>query len=545
MIKTAMGNNIDYETLKRSFYEVINDKFTLDNSLKIDCFKEKTCLEILISDIEENILPEVIDLIKRVINEYQIIDDFLIRSFDDIDKIYFVSHNTNSKNKIVNENQPFLKDDKKYNSSNFSFSFILFILGFLSLGIIGGIYYFTRPCVLGNCELITVTENSVSNLLKNQSKEDLTEVKIKELQLGLIEAINDLKRIPFWSKSYENASLLIKDYQDQVSQLDNLLIALNSVNTAETVIKNLPLSLDEWNRVKGFFQDAIAIFNNLNIEELNGIKEDKLAKYNNQLKVIDDKIIQEKKADELLSKGKAMATEIETLQTQVVNLSGLENLQQNWQLAIKTIESIPPQTNAYQEKETTLNTYLQQLIPVQNKIIKEKTALNIKNQAQKTIKLAEESQKNNQWTKAVSLWQEAISLFKKISPEVLVKKEIIDLESKANKQLTIAKSELKQAIIKEKIKQELNKICQNAEEICTFNVSKESVKVFLTDRYLQKIASLSTVTKLTNNNEQQKQITTHINQVEKNYQYISTKYKIPVEIYNPQRQLIMIYNQPI
>ncbi|MBL1210865.1 MAG: hypothetical protein FWJ34_14685 [Geminocystis sp. GBBB08] len=66
----------------------------------------------------------------------------------------------------------------------------------------------------------------------------------------------------------------------------------------------------------------------------------------------------------------------------------------------------------------------------------------------------------------------------------------------------------------------------------------------MTDKYLQKITSLSVMTNLTNNNEQEKKITTHINQVEKNFQYISTKYNIPVEIYNPQKQLIMIYNKP-
>lgn len=240
-----------------------------------------------------------------------------------------------------------------------------------------------------------------------------------------------------------------------------------------------------------------------------------------------------------------MAIDIENQQGKVTDLLGLENLQQNWQLAIKTIESIPAQTNAYQEKDKTLNNYLQQLIQIQNKINKEKTALNIKNQAQEKIKLATESQNNNQWTKAVSFWKEAISLFKKVPGEVLVKQEINDLESNANKQLEMAKSELKQAVKREEIKKELNNICINIEEICTFNISKESVKIFLKDRYLQKIASLSAVTNLSNNNEQQKQIITHINQVEKNYQYISTQYNIPVEVYNPQRQLIMIYNKPI
>lgn len=543
MIKTAIGNDIDYETLKTAFNKAIDEQINLDYPLNIDCFQEKNFLIISINDLEKDAIFKVINLIQQVINDYQIIDDFLVRSASNTDKIYFASNKND--NDMLKENQPLLKDSQKYDSSNFSVSFILFIVGFISLGVIGGIYYFTRPCVLGNCELMTITEKSVSGLLQSSSQEDLTEVKIKELQSGLIKAINDLKRIPFWSKSYENSSLLIKDYQEQVSQLDNLLVALNSVNTAQTLSQNLPLSLDEWNRVKGFFEEAITIFNNLKIEELNTIKQNKLALYNDQLKLIEKAILREQKADELLNKGKIMAAEIENLQTQVTDLSGLENLQKNWQLAIKTIESIPAQTTAYQEKEEFLNNYLQKLILVQNKVNQEKTALNFKNQAQEKIKLAKESEKNNQWTKAVSLWEEAISLFKKIPPEVLVKKEIIDLQSKTNKELAKAKSELKQAVIREEIKQELNKICKNTEEICTFNISKGSIKVFLTDKYLQKIASLSAVTKLTKNNEQEKQIANHINQVEKNYQYISTKYKTPVEIYNPQRQLIMIYNPPI
>lgn len=536
MINTAMGNNIDYETLKKTFYESINDKFTNDVSVQIDCFKENNYLVILINDIDDNIIIEIVSMIKEVIKEYQIIDDFLIRNLDNKNNIYYISNDSN-------QNLAF-KDDKKYNSTNFSVSFILFILGIVSLLGIGTFYYFTRPCVIGNCELITTTETSISSLLKNQSQ-DLTEEKIKELQLSLIDGINDLKRIPFWSKFYDNANILINDYENQVKQLDDLLLALKSVNTAEIVIKNLPLSLDEWNRIKGFFQEAIATINNLDIEELNSFKENKLANYNNQIKIIDQAIIKEKQGDELLNKGKALVTEIENQQTQINNLSALENLQNSWALAIKTIESIPPQTTAYIEKEAILKNYLQNLMGVQNKINQEKNALNIKKQAEEKITLAKESQKNNQWTKAVSLWEEAISLFDKIPSEVFIKKEITDLKSTTNKQLITAKSELKEAVKREEIKKEVEKICKNTEEICTFNVSKESIKIFLTDKYLDRIASLSAVTKLTNNIEQQKQISTHINQVEKNYQYLNTKYNIPVEVYNPQRQLIMIYRKPI
>ncbi|BAQ64911.1 hypothetical protein [Geminocystis sp. NIES-3709] len=531
MIKTAIGDNIDCETLKHKFYEIIPDNFESLDRFEIDCFKEDNYLVILIN--ESN--PELIDRIKNILEEYQIVDNFIIRDFHDAEKIYFSK---------IEQNLEVLNKKNYYTSQNFSIGFIISILGIFSLGIVGIFYYFTRPCVLGNCSVIAEKETSISSQFKDKSQ-DLTEENIKNLQLSLITAINELKRIPPWSKFHEEATFFIKQYENEVNQLEQLLTALQLEKDSKSLTKNLPLSIDEWNRIKSFWQQAIELIKSITIEDLQSFKQEKLSLYQNQLTVTENNIIKEKQAEENLIKAQNLATEIENKEKQITTLTDLENIEKRWETAIKQIESIEPLTKAYQEKEQILNTYLANLIKIQKQITTEKNALNIKNQAQKTIDLALESQKNNQWTKAVSLWENAINSLKKISPNTLITKEIKDLEINTTKQLETAKSELKQAIVREEIKNELKNICNNGELRCSYSVDKSTVKIFLAEEYLKKIASLSNLNRLTKNNEQEKQINTHIEQVEKNYQYISTKYKILVEVYNPQRQLIMIYHTPI
>lgn len=531
MIKTAIGDNLDCETLNHKFHEIISREFDNLERIEIDCFKEDNYLVILISES----ITEVIDRIKDILKEYQIVDKFLIRNSNDVNEIYYNS---------IDHNLEDVKQQKNYSSQNFSVGFIVSILGVISLGIIGIFYYFTRPCVLGECVVIAETETSISNQFKANSQ-NLTEENIKTLQLGLITEINQLKRIPRWSKYHEEASSFIEKYEQKVTQLDNVLVALKLEKDSISLTQNLPLSLDEWIRIKGFWQESIELMNSLNIDDLENFKQEKLNLYQNQLTIADNNINKEKQAQENLINAQNLATTIENKQKEISSLTDLENIEKSWQTAIKQVESIEPLTQAYQEKETLLNNYLLNLMEIQKQITKEKNALNIKNQAQKNINEALESQKNNQWTKAVSLWENALKELKKIAPETFIAQEAKKLETTTTKQLEIAKSELKKALVKQEIKAELDTICNKSELNCSYSVEPNTVKIFLNQEYLQKISKLSSLNSLTNNDQQKQQINTHIEQVEKNYQYISTKYKIMVEVYNPQRQLIMIYNTRI
>ncbi|MGI0480791.1 hypothetical protein ACN4EE_08365 [Geminocystis sp. CENA526] len=530
MIKTAVGENLDYTTLKREFHEIISRDFEHLDRVEIDCFQEDNYLVILIS---ENI-PELLDRIKDILTGYQIIDNFIIRNINDKEIIYYDSIDNSSED---------IKRSNYYNSQNFSVGFIISILGVLSLGIVGIFYYFTRPCVLGECTVIAETKTLILEDFK-ENTQDLNQENIKSLQVTLIEGINELKRIPSWSKSHKEATSAIVKYQEDVKQLDNLLQALQLENNSKSLTNNLPLSLDEWTRVKDFWQESIDLINTLTIESLQNFKQEKLNLYQSQLTIAQTNIDKEKQAEENLIQAQNLAQQIETQQKEITNLTDLENIEQSWQTAIKQIESIEPLTKAYQEKESILNNYLVNLIEIQKRIAYEKNAVNQKKQAEKTINLALDSQKNNQWTKAVSYWENALNEVKKIPTETFIASESKTLENNITKQLDKAKLELKQAIVRQEIKAELETICNQTELKCNYSIDNNSIKIFLNQEYLQKISTLSNLNSLTNNDAQKQQVNTHIEQVEKNYQYLSQKYKMLVEVYNPQRQLIMIYNTP-
>lgn len=285
-----------------------------------------------------------------------------------------------------------------------------------------------------------------------------------------------------------------------------------------------------------------APLNKIKSEEFKEFKTLRINTYQQQLSFVNRQIEKENLAINKRENAEKIVAQIKGENNITNSLEALKEREKKWKSAIQEIEQIPPQTAVYQEKEEIINDYLQQISEVQKKITIEENALNLKKNIEEKMKSAQEQEKQNQWTKAVNLWQEVINLTGTISPDSWLKDEIEKQKNEAEGKLEIAQGALKKAVKREEIKTKLREICQSSERICSYTVSDSNIKVYLTDEYIQKITSLSVMSDLTNNNEQEKQIINHINQVEKNYQYISSKYQIPVEIYNPQQKLIMIYN---
>ena len=71
-------------------------------------------------------------------------------------------------------------------------------------------------------------------------------------------AIEKLNRIPRWSSYHQESTQLISQYQQIVQDLNYFIEANKLVKNADNMSKQLPLSADEWKRVKKFLQDAIA-----------------------------------------------------------------------------------------------------------------------------------------------------------------------------------------------------------------------------------------------------------------------------------------------
>lgn len=135
----------------------------------------------------------------------------------------------------------------------------------------------------------------------------------------------------------------------------------------------------------------------------------------------------------------------------------------------------------------------------------------------------------------------ALDSLEKIPIGSLIIEDVTSLKNVTQEKLELAKISLKEAIKKEQIKSELKTICSATENICTYDVSNEKIKIFLTKGYFDKIVSLSKIQDPDNTSSKTEQLVRHIKQVENNYQYLSNKYSLPVEVYNYNKNLIMIY----
>jgi len=427
----------------------------------------------------------------------------------------------------------------RYKSRNFSVGFVSLLVGLLCISTGAIAFYFTRPCVVGECNLIPEAqahvEESVNQINVNATKDDLN-----QLQLNIISVVLELNTIPSWSNYYDQAQALVTQYNTKIDDIEQVLESLQLAQSAQNMTSELPLSLEEWQRVETMWQSAIALIESVESPFLQLWINNKIVNYQNNLTVVTENKNQEKKAEELLLIAKNNATENREILNNRTSLKELETVENNWQEAIANVREIPSQTTAELEKNQLLDKYSNQLLKVQEQIVLEQKAINLHQEVEETIDLAKSSEENNQWSQAVNRWQESLNKIELFPPETLLSSSIESLKNESNQRLSMAENKLQLAINREQAREEIEKICDGNGKICDYTVTNEIIKVFLTPNYLETIANI-TQQSINSSATETQQLINHINQVEQNYRYISFKYQIPVEVYNPQQRLIMKY----
>lgn len=548
IINTAIGEEINSDVFQAKINQVIQEDDKINCDCQTYCYKENNRLIIVLEKSCFPCLENIVQLIINQIAEDKITDHFLICEQNSVDNIYYDSEKPLEKsyhNLSYSEDNPNISLENNpplpYKSANFSVSFIVFILGIISLVTIGVSYYFSRPCVLGECTLLTETNESVSNILNTGLKADLTEEEIKTLIKKIAVNIQELRRIPPWANSHSQAQSLITQYQNNINDLDKLIQSSKLADDGINMTQQLPLSGEEWQRVENFWLIAIALIKEIKSPELESLKELRMREYQEKLELVSQGKQREEIAEKRLENIKEIAQQIKGIETQIKSLTDLAQLEQQWQIIIIELESMSPETTSYKQKDKLINEYLISLSTLQQKKNLEEKAIELKDSITEKINEAETQEKNNQWSSAVSLWNEALSMIEKFPSDSWLTAQINDLKGDTNQKLEQAKKQLKEAIKKQEIKGDLKKICTQTEKICDYEVSSNNVKIYLNSEYLKKVKSLSNLSNLSDNSKKQ-ELLNHIQQVEKNYQYISSKYNLPVEVYNPEKELMIVYN---
>lgn len=547
MIKTTLGIDLDYSTLERILHERLNTNPDSVSSLKIRCFSRDESIVIIVEHPEDVISHprRIFRVIRNLAQEKKIVGEVLmylvvhgkdkpqffnqITLYSPTDSKTEVHKGKNSQNSTGRFSDFIPK--KRENKSSLVTIILATLLSLLGVSVLG--YLLSRPCVIGKCLLLTESKKSAEDSLSiiAENKPSISLINIKQ---QLTESIEKLKVIPAWSKHYSEAEELSKNYQLEIKKIDKAIQAIQLGDQAKSMLKNQPLSKQKWQEVVNLWENAISIFQEISDKNPNSFFTKKQQEYENNLANVKAKLEQEEEAQKSLLVAQDAAKLAQSRQTSVKSLADLQQVEATWKTAIAKLETIPIETTAYRKKQELLDIYISKLVEAQQNTKQEEVATNLYDQALNQRQRAKNYAGNNQWSLAVSAWQNTIRYLEQMSAQSLQYQEGIKLLNSSREELI--KAEAKSKI--EQAKNDLKNTCSSFTTICNYSVESNVIKVFLTNSYIQTIQQLTDPSADAKNNQQ---IMNNISQVESNLKSISSKYQIPLEVYNPEGDLMTKY----
>ena len=433
---------------------------------------------------------------------------------------------------------------KKFKSNQLS----LLVMGcsLATITTISLFYGLTRPCVFGECPQINQAEQ-IYEQTEILSKNNVSDAEITLVKTNLELAINLLHDIPFWSNYHQESSQLKNQYQQQ---LDDILLLESAINKKSKALLSLslsessPLSLSQLEALKQEFQAAIAqiklIQNNEFLEE---VKNQKYKEYSNNIQLINQRIVKEKRAIKSLEQAKAGALLAQNRESTANNVSSLELVYNSWTKSIKSLQDIPIETTIYQESRTLLQSYIFRKNRIEKRKKQENLALEMYEEANKYAKLAEKSEKSNQLLQAVNYWNMATLHINKVPQNTFKWNEIQPLTSTYKISLAQAQNKFNKSRELNKISSELDAMCKTKEPICNYDITEKIIRIRLESNYLEQLWMIALQAKAEGNLQTQVELLKHLSTFEKRLQTISNQTGKSIEVYNPQGKLMTVYHR--
>jgi hypothetical protein len=128
---------------------------------------------------------------------------------------------------------------------------------------------------------------------------------------------------------------------------------------ASSLAQNPPHPLTRWEQTATKWQQAIDFLNRIpQGTSVSSKAKERLIRYRRNYKFISEKAVVEKQALNNLEAAQKLATEAAFFMKNAPNsLSAWEQAKDKWQQAIQLLETIPKNSFAYQEAQTTLSNY--------------------------------------------------------------------------------------------------------------------------------------------------------------------------------------------
>ncbi len=284
----------------------------------------------------------------------------------------------------------------------------------LGLGLLViSIYGLSDPCVTGTCPPLSQAEfliNSSLLVLAPDSSSSLLATKQK-----LSEALSQLQSIPWWSPYRAQANRLDSDAQAILRDIEQLNTAIASGNQATLLMQKSSLSIPEWQTVQNLLTTAIEQLKQLAPDsKFQAFAIAQKQKYEKTLPVINQRRQQEQLANVSYEKAIQAARSAQIKQNMAKSTDDFDEVSSTWKKAIQSLQNISEGTTPYDKTSKLLELYGQEYKNIDIRKKNEAIANINLQQAIQEAKIAEKSERSNQWSLAVSHWKNALAYLKQI-----------------------------------------------------------------------------------------------------------------------------------
>lgn len=406
----------------------------------------------------------------------------------------------------------------------------------------GTLYFLSRPCVVGGCQVMSEAEalnqKSTTTLQKPKSGKE-----ILEAQQQLTDAIQLLESIPPWSSQHDQAQELIKSYKLKAERVSTMVAALQTAARAAYKSQNPPHPAFLWTEIQSMWQDSIAQLEQLPTNSnLQPVAQQKIENYQENLSQTNQRLFKERQAQAYLQSAKDAALIAEARQGVAQSLEHWQSVYSSWQWAMNRLKQIPKGTTAYQEAQQLTAQYLPKVASARDRKTQEQISANAYNQGLLMAQKAKESQVSNQLSPAVANWRNALSFVNQVSSNTYYYGKAQALASTYAVALKQTQAQLQVALKLQQASRDLSQTCYGKTKACIFTIDNDLIKVRLSPAYLQTVRQTAFNAQTKGDTNAQTGVVNHILTLGEALEAISDNARIPLEVYAPDGSIIQSHN---
>lgn len=346
-------------------------------------------------------------------------------------------------------------------------------------------YGLTRPCVIGRCDRLdqaeALYESAQTSLLTSPTGADL-----QSAQTELQEAIDLLDPIPPWSGYYEAAQTDLGHYHNHIQSLNAVLQAQSLAAQAASLSQDPPHPVERWVNVHQLWQQAITRLESVPSDSpAFDYAQKKRSEYRENYSAIGRRIIAEEEAEANFNTAVQTGYLAQQRMDTANSLAGWQLAAKEWQAAIKGLTLIPQGTMVYREAQAQLQDYQQQLMRATNQATLENAGARNYDRAIQSARAAAAYEATNQWTLAVTQWQQAVASAQQIPSDTILTEESARLLESYQPALKNAENRLRTAVAIQDLTTTLATLCAQELSACTVREDPSQIQVTLASQYAE------------------------------------------------------------